>query len=211
MKSASLWGGKKWKRGKKLKKGKKEWGRSWQGENGNQRGLWGSANKNPVWVRVLDLRVGSGELCNEMYASSSQRRIRRSVLKVPYFYVLRRDLWNGGKHFLCCTVCHLFGENFPPLISHNSNHFLLLWHHNDGPLPLMLSPQRWLHARPLSLALSTPPLWPVCTSALARDTERERKRETHTRERVTQPDLVGLLWPGSQRQYWLDSLSQRRS
>lgn len=131
-------------------------------------------------MRILDLRVGSGGLRNEMYASSSQRRIRRSVLKVPCFYVLRRVTWNGGKkNVMLHGLPFVFGENFPPLISYNSNHFLLLWHHHDGPLPLMLSPQRWLHARPLSLSLSTPPLWPVCTSALARDTRTHTDTHTH--------------------------------
>lgn len=48
-------------------------------------------------MRVWDLSVRSGRLRNEMYASSSQRRIRRSVLKVPCFYVSRRVTWNGGK------------------------------------------------------------------------------------------------------------------
>ncbi len=115
-------------------------------------GLWGSANKKPVCMRVLDLRVG---LCCKCMQVSFKAHPKLVGIKTGPLKWWQKS---NCAFVQCCIVFCLFGKHFPPLISHNSNHFLLLWHHHDGPLPLMLSPQRWLHARPLS----TPPLWPVC-------------------------------------------------
>lgn len=153
----------------------------------------GFGKQNPVWVRVLDLRVGFGELRNEMYASSSQRRIIRSVLKVPYFYVSSRGPLKWWQYFLNVArsaIC-IWRKRPPSYITQLK------------PLPPSMTSSRWPTAPDALTTAMTPRQASFSlsfhSSALARlyvcscARHRERERETHTH---------GSVWRS---QTWLGS------